>query len=150
MGAKAGALAAILDHEVPLGMEVTSWEGRVAGRRNLEHDHLVEPHNTIGLSASWLLLNERSEPLFLFKPTVLGFFGPRQPGLIHINTHPSPSSSPRCTSSMLSNLSAPESMKLLHTSCLSLPCAVPLKHTPLHLANTNSSFKTQLEGCLGG
>lgn len=60
MDARAGALAAIPDHEVPLAMEVTGWESRVAGRKSLEH--LMESgdtHNILELPASRLVLNEK-------------------------------------------------------------------------------------------
>lgn len=55
--ARAGALAAIPDHEVSLGMEVTSWESRAAGGKSL--GHLMGSHNIPELPASRLVLNEK-------------------------------------------------------------------------------------------
>lgn len=57
VNARVGALAAILGHEVPLGMEATSWESRAAGGKSL--GHLVESHNILELPASRLVLNEK-------------------------------------------------------------------------------------------
>lgn len=61
--ARAGALAAILDHEAPLGMEVTSWESRAAGGKSL--GYLMGSHNIPELPASRLVLNEKRTSILI-------------------------------------------------------------------------------------